>query len=519
MTKTLFTYFIIGFISVVLLSMESVADFTDKPGARPAGLGGSFVAIADDINSLYYNPAGLGRLKRTEITALYDQQNIGLGFNMNYGYIGAVQMVGELGTFGLSGSQSYVDLYSENVLALAFGTKITKNPLIYFGGAVNWLYKNYVENEYTRVDPFFANGYSSSIVSYDIGALLFVNNKLSLGLAVKNMGLNPSNNIGCAYKLGDLTAVLELNWGNYKINGNQDLNFLAGAEYKLNEDFFLRTGGNLNNINLGTSFNVSDNLQVDYAFRYPITGIESTIGSHMIQLSYKLGSSKREQPLTKVIISLPSGMDKMSMAVLDLEANNTPQSIASVVSEYLRLEFYKTKRYDVVERKNLDKVLKEQQLQLSGCTTAECAVEIGKILNVHYIIVGSLNKLGNQYSIQARLVDIEKAKVVLADISESDSEEKLPESIKELVQRINSQISIVGKIVKIDGDIITIDKGSSDNIETGMEFGVEKDTEEKKEEIAIIRIEYVDQNNSKGKIIRKIKEIQEGDIINLGNME
>ena len=31
-------------------------------GARPLGMGGAFVAIADDINAVYWNPAGLTQL-------------------------------------------------------------------------------------------------------------------------------------------------------------------------------------------------------------------------------------------------------------------------------------------------------------------------------------------------------------------------------------------------------------------------------------------------------------------------
>ena len=32
-------------------------------GVRPLGMGNAFVAVADDFNSLFYNPAGLARLK------------------------------------------------------------------------------------------------------------------------------------------------------------------------------------------------------------------------------------------------------------------------------------------------------------------------------------------------------------------------------------------------------------------------------------------------------------------------
>jgi hypothetical protein len=38
-------------------------------GARPAGMAGAFSAVADDVNALYYNPAGLNELRDVQITA------------------------------------------------------------------------------------------------------------------------------------------------------------------------------------------------------------------------------------------------------------------------------------------------------------------------------------------------------------------------------------------------------------------------------------------------------------------
>jgi hypothetical protein len=40
------------------------------PGIRPLGMGGAFVAVADDRNALHYNPAGLARLEETRISGL-----------------------------------------------------------------------------------------------------------------------------------------------------------------------------------------------------------------------------------------------------------------------------------------------------------------------------------------------------------------------------------------------------------------------------------------------------------------
>ena len=43
------------------------------PGARPVGMGEAFTGVADDIHSVYWNPAGLATLKQTELTGMHMQ--------------------------------------------------------------------------------------------------------------------------------------------------------------------------------------------------------------------------------------------------------------------------------------------------------------------------------------------------------------------------------------------------------------------------------------------------------------
>lgn len=50
---------------------EAAAFLKNGAGCRPISLGKAFVAIADDVNAVYYNPAGLTQLKLSEITTMY----------------------------------------------------------------------------------------------------------------------------------------------------------------------------------------------------------------------------------------------------------------------------------------------------------------------------------------------------------------------------------------------------------------------------------------------------------------
>lgn len=56
------------------------AVFQIGAGARPLALGGAFVAVSDDENALFYNPAGLATLWRPGLTSFYSTQYDVIGY-------------------------------------------------------------------------------------------------------------------------------------------------------------------------------------------------------------------------------------------------------------------------------------------------------------------------------------------------------------------------------------------------------------------------------------------------------
>ncbi len=57
----------LGLIFALLVYRFAFASFENTfLGARPAGLANSFTAVSDDINSIYFNPAGLARIHQPE---------------------------------------------------------------------------------------------------------------------------------------------------------------------------------------------------------------------------------------------------------------------------------------------------------------------------------------------------------------------------------------------------------------------------------------------------------------------
>lgn len=79
----------------------------------------------------------------------------------------------------------------------------------------------------------------------------------------------------------------------------------------------------------------------------------------------------------------------------------------------------------VVERSRLKDVLKEQQLSLTGIIDERTAAKVGRILGAKYIVIGSWQQFGGQYLLNARLIDVETAKVIAPAMAKGTEQDVL----------------------------------------------------------------------------------------------
>ncbi len=164
---------------------------------------------------------------------------------------------------------------------------------------------------------------------------------------------------------------------------------------------------------------------------------------------------------------------KITLAVIDFEAKNVARESSEAVSDLLRTELFNTGRFEVIERQQIKKIFQEQKLQMSGMTETDKAAEIGRLLNVEKIMIGTLTKLGRTYIINTRIVDVQSGLMVLAEAVESTGgEEQLPRSISELALSISYKVGLEGQIIRISDKDIYIDLGSVDGVELGQGFDV-----------------------------------------------
>lgn len=153
-------------------------------GARPLGLGGAFVALADDSNAPDYNAAGLGYMGDTHLGATHAQRFNGL---ITYNAISGIIPLGRIGTLGagIGALAEDSEIYHEQTLRLSYGTALFKQFAI---GANLKLFRTAfdTENEFVAENPYFVKT-ASSALSFDLGMIAKPFQSLSLGASVENL--------------------------------------------------------------------------------------------------------------------------------------------------------------------------------------------------------------------------------------------------------------------------------------------------------------------------------------------
>ncbi|NTV52347.1 MAG: UPF0164 family protein, partial [Candidatus Firestonebacteria bacterium] len=223
--------------------------FTDIPaGARPAGMGGAFSAVAEDANVMFWNPAGLVRVQRRELLAAHTQYFQ----NFRQEYLAFCLPWSEQQSLGFNAFFSYSDP-SEKLSAAGESAGTFTAYDLYAGAAYSYaLNRRYALGATLKGIGQIIDAYRAWTLAADFGFLASeVLPNLQMALVIKNAGapltfleqrhpLNWSAAAGCAYALWNKRLLLSLDLEKPFF---REMNFKLGAEGAVIEDvLFLRAG-------------------------------------------------------------------------------------------------------------------------------------------------------------------------------------------------------------------------------------------------------------------------------------
>ena len=128
---------------------------------------------------------------------------------------------------------------------------------------------------------------------------------------------------------------------------------------------------------------------------------------------------------------------KFHIAILNLEGRGISESEAATLSDQLRGHLVNLNAFIVLDRGTMEEILQEQGLQQSGCTITECAVRVGRVLNVQKIVAGSIGKIGKTYAINISMIDVESSRIERSFNRNAQGEiDGLLEILKDIAQEI-----------------------------------------------------------------------------------
>jgi TolB-like protein len=124
------------------------------------------------------------------------------------------------------------------------------------------------------------------------------------------------------------------------------------------------------------------------------------------------GLEQRVSDLSQKISTGLTENQKRTIAVVefaDLRGNVT--DFGRFIAEELITKLYETRKFKVIERQLLNRVVAEQKLSLTGVVDPTSAQKLGKLLGVDAIASGTITDLGLSLRINARLIDTTTAEI------------------------------------------------------------------------------------------------------------
>lgn len=301
----------IGVVAVVALlgsalRVEAVANIQNTgAGARAAALGNSFVAVADDPDAVFENPAGLGQvthkqLAYTNVSLFYGGVE---GDDLGQHVASYVQPLGSRMAIGLGYERIGSDLMAENGAFLALSYKLGQNlNLGLTGKYLFWQVDDFDDN-----DP--VSGSSKGNLGVDVGMLWKSPIQgAQFGLLLKNLnqpnmaktsvpgdsdaGKLPMDlHLGAAYRVRE-NSLVSVQWVLRDLSDQKESRLLIGGEMRVVEGLSLRAGGSklfqedaTGDLNAGLGYRWGKIL-FDYGYNLPLD-LTETNGAHRFSFGYQ----------------------------------------------------------------------------------------------------------------------------------------------------------------------------------------------------------------------------------------
>ena len=170
----------------------------------------------------------------------------------------------------------------------------------------------------------------------------------------------------------------------------------------------------------------------------------------------------------------------LSIAVLpfDNSGKNIHSSMISITMDKLITRLVKTRRFKIIDRGAIEKIMQEQALSMTGMVDEASAVEAGRVIGADAIIIGNMVLMNDIVKVSVRLIDVETSETIVANDVDIINK-NVDRSMQKMAQMIDNDMPLVeGIIIKVDAESLILDIGSDLNLRKGTKCTVYKKGEE-----------------------------------------
>ncbi|MBN2738494.1 MAG: hypothetical protein JXR70_16050 [Spirochaetales bacterium] len=144
--------------------------------------------------------------------------------------------------------------------------------------------------------------------------------------------------------------------------------------------------------------------------------------------------------------TLNSEMEIPAVAVMDVYSEGYDAGKTRVLTDFLRTELFKTQIFKILERGEIEKILAEHKLNVSGLVKDIDLLKIGEFLSVKKLLITTLGKFSDTTAINIRIIDVKTSLIDFTDNGFIQDENQIFDSIKDMVKKIELFYSVKGDI-------------------------------------------------------------------------
>ena len=153
----------------------------------------------------------------------------------------------------------------------------------------------------------------------------------------------------------------------------------------------------------------------------PITPFDDRINLYQTQSSLPV----QDSPFSRIIGRKNGPAQETSLAVIEVSLGLSSRNAETtgMLTTFIENAFVNLGSVRLVERRNLEKLMNEIRLQMSGVFDEDSAAEIGKLAGADVLAISELSELEGRFFLNIKVVTVETGEILGSSISQTESQE------------------------------------------------------------------------------------------------